>query len=183
MEDLELLKNSIVPNREKWENTNFTNCLAYALNTDISFMEFNLFKEYLLNIYELGLICNYYKDYYSDKEVIDLLYIDCDILDLDITKVSEDYELKKQDEWLVAVYNSPMLINNGEKESEYHFIKKEYNKNWLSKPGVGNITNTDYNDEIISTPSKAYFEISDDKNDFIPLKYLGTYKLRKKTLN
>ena len=183
MEDLELLKNSIIPNREKWENIGSTNCLAYALNIDVCLYDFIQFREYLLNIYELGRICNYYKDYYLDNEVIDLLHIDCDLLDLDITKVNEDYELKKEDEWLISVYNSPILYNSGKKTSEYHFIKKEYNKNWLSKPGFGDVTNLDNNDKIISNPKEAYFDISDDKNDFIPLKYLGTYKLRKKTFN
>lgn len=181
MNDLNKLKNNVIPNRSTWENVIFTNCLAHALNIDVAFDEFDLYKEYLLNIYELGIICGCYSDYYTNSEVVRLLYKDCELLDIDIKKVDENYILKSKDEWLIGVYNSRVIYEDGYKASEYHFIKKEYNKTWLSKPGYGNITNTDYNDIIINNPKEAYFETSDDYDGFIPLKYLGIYRLRKKT--
>ncbi len=184
-EIISLMKKSIRPkNKEEWVNLD-VNCFLYAINCDLPtksvlYVDNELKKHCAWNVGEVS--DNFKKD--NPKEKIKYAFLeDCKRLDINVKKVSEDYEPLLKDEWLVALYcTDPFYYLDG-KQIDFHFIKKNFNdKTWTHKFPSCNIISVDDENKPITLPSNFICHAS-LPNCLLKYKYIDTYRLiRKKDL-
>lgn len=142
------------------------NCYTYALNIDLPMY---------INIGDLS---NKYKEDVHFKEFENLFTYDCKALGLEIEKVSKDYLLSNENEWLVALFGTDYYTDlDFNHMCDFHFIKKNYNTKWSAKYFDEKPRYKDDSGRSFVDVEKAVFGTYDYNKNVIKYNYIGTYKL------
>ena len=132
---------------------NNTNCYSHAIGATFPY----------LDLYRIGAICgkkSIDEKYFDTQEIENLLFADCEILDLQIKKSSMEEELP-ENYYKIALF---VAINNEKIIWDYHFIRNDKGE-WTEKRKGINVQ-TFYNNDI-------------SKYMTFPWNLVGYYKIKK----
>ena len=163
-------------------NFDVINCYGYCLNMNLSYKDLEPWRKYFINVFNVGTLCNISKLINTDYDLEKSLYGDVEILGLNIKEIDFNEKLL-ENEWKIAMYNTPIYKDDDEYQTDFHFIKQNPNSNWFGKYGYScYISSLDDYGRLIINPKEAIFTLKSD-DDEIRYNYIGTYKLSlKKTI-
>lgn len=164
-----------------WQNMD-VNCYGYSINVDLSKNEVCYDNKDYNEFYgfNLGTVSGNYSHFYSDSDVKNVLYDDCDALDLNIKEVDYKCELQKRSEWLISLYNSESFYQDGRIVNDYHFLKKLYGiDKWSHKRYMKEIKYVDDNNNELDDLTNAKIFVK-CMGKTINYKYIGSFVLSKK---
>lgn len=87
------------------------------------------------------------KNYYTIGEIIKRLFEDMNFLNVEIKKISYEYECK-ENEWKIALFYR-------EEDGDFHFLREDSHNRWSHKTKGKNPSDKDYSNTTIIDPRYA----------------------------
>ena len=166
---LEEIKQRILINQEielTDEYVDEANCYTYALNVNLPIR------------ISVGDISGENDDSIPSKDFEHLFIDDCTMLDIDVKKVSKHYKIAKDNEWLVALFVTDFFDFYNRRFCDFHFIKKNYNSEWVNKYSGRYPKYTDACGKELKDIENMTFATKDSHGNLVYYDYVGTYRLK-----